>query len=179
MGQMDETTVGRTGRNPSHAGAFDPEKAERIVHATRNGATRRASAAAGPCSTATLYEWIKIGRLNPETPEAEFVRALDEAGSAMELHAILLWQSHFPKDWRAIADFLSRHPATRDDWRREPLQISGPDGGAVQISMEERAEKVVEQLESYLRGVEDGKRDEKRNRKAAGHRSVSELGHGD
>lgn len=154
----------RTVRTPTHAGAFLPEAAERIIAATRNGATRRASAAAGPIGKTTLYGWIKAGRLNPDSPEGLFVAELDAADSAAELQAILVWRSHFEKDWRACAEFLARHPVTRADWKREALEISGPDGGAIEVSSEERTERLVEQLEQHLASSAAAEKDERKRK---------------
>lgn len=135
-----------------------PEIAERILQAMRAGATRHAAAAAGPVSRTTLFSVIKFGRLHPESDEGAFVARMDDADAAAELEAILQWRSAFKDDWRACAEFLARHPATKERWRREPIEahLSGPDGGAVQITTEDRAAALVDDFSTYLQGVNDG-----------------------
>lgn len=133
---------------------LEPVIAEKILDAMRQGATREAAAAAGPVSRSTLFAVIRAGRLRPDSPEGEFVAKMDDADSAAELQAILLWRTHMADDWRACAEFLSRHPSTRDRWRRSPVEFSGPDGGSVSITVEDRAEVLVKEFSAYLAGVD-------------------------
>jgi hypothetical protein len=131
---------------------LEPVIAEKILDAMRQGATREAAAAAGPVSRSTLFAVIRAGRLRPESPEGEFVRKMEDADSAAELTAILTWRTHLAADWRACAEFLARHPSTRDRWRRSPVEFSGPDGGAVSITVEDRAAVLVENFTAFLAG---------------------------
>lgn len=134
---------------------LEPRIAERILQALQNGATREAAAAAGPVSRSTFFEVIKQGKLRPDSPEGEFVARMADADAAAELAAILQWRSAFADDWRACAEFLARHPNTRDRWRRSPVEFSGPDGGAVQITVEDRAAALVSEFTAYLAGRDD------------------------
>lgn len=134
---------------------LNPGVAERILQAMQNGATRDAAAAAGPVSRSTLFAVIKDGRLHPDSDAGAFVALMDDADAHAELQAILQWRSHFADDWRACAEFLARHPSTRDRWRRSPVEFSGPDGGAIPITVEERAASLVETFSAYLQGAAD------------------------
>lgn len=134
---------------------LEPVIAEKILDAMRQGATREAAAAAGPVSRATLFAVIRAGRLRPESPEGEFVRQMEDADSSAELFAILQWRIHLSTDWRACAEFLARHPSTRDRWRRSPVEFTGPDGGAVSITVEDRAAVLVQEFSAYLAGAAD------------------------
>lgn len=132
-----------------------PERVlERIVKATSAGATREAAAAAGPIARSTMYAWIRRGRIDlladRDTDEARFVAQLEEADNHAELNAVLAWVRHFDSDWRACRDFLERRFPQR--WRRPTaLEVevrpmsTGPD-----ISDDERAAALVEDLRRYL-----------------------------
>jgi hypothetical protein len=121
--------------------------ADRIIEATRGGATREAAAAAGPIARSTLYMWLRQGRLYPDSREGYFVAELDAAEDEAERRCIALWQGHFERDWRAIAEFMGRR--WPDRWGRQPTR-GGPDGPGVVISDDERAKALCERLERWL-----------------------------
>ncbi len=123
--------------------------AERIIVATRGGATREAAAAAGPVARSTLYAWLRRGRLHPDSPEGAFVAQIDAADDEAERQCIELWRGHFERDWRAIAEFMARRWPKR--WGRQTAtDTCGPDGAGVVLTIEERAEALLEQANEYL-----------------------------
>jgi hypothetical protein len=136
--------------------------ADRIIEATCRGATREAAAAAGPVARSTLYGWLRRGRLNPDSPEGAFVARIDAADDEAERQCIEFWREHFPKDWRAIAEFMARRWPSR--WARQPLgvEIVGPDGRGVSIGDEERAQALLDRIKE----------------RASQGRSVVQPGHG-
>jgi hypothetical protein len=93
-----------------------------------------------------MYEWLRRGRLYPESPEGAFVAEIDAADDAAERRCIELWQGHFDKDWRAIAEFMGRRWPTR--WSRQPaaVEVVGTDGRGVSITLEERAEALLDRI---------------------------------
>jgi hypothetical protein len=122
--------------------------AERIVAATKCGATREAAAAAGPVARSTLYAWLRRGRLNPDSPEGAFVARIDAADDEAERQCIDLWRGHFEKDWRAIAEFMARRWPQR--WARQRSSDAiGPDGHGVALTVDERARALCERAAEY------------------------------
>jgi hypothetical protein len=85
--------------------------------------------------------------LYPDSPEGAFVAEIDAADDEAERRCIELWQTHFERDWRAIAEFMSRRWSDR--WGRQPM-MSGPDGPGVVISDDEHAEALTDRIRLWL-----------------------------
>src|SRR5438105_2234938 len=97
---------------------YSQDVVARIIAATRNGATRRAAAAAGGVAESTLYEWLSQGRSDPTSRFAVLVAKLEQADGEAELAVTMAWRGHFDRDWRACAEFLARR--FPKEWRRQP-----------------------------------------------------------
>ena len=146
-------------RRPAEPRKWSDERIEVILESLRRGNTRSASSAAAGISRATFYRWIEEDetlRDSVEKAEAEAEtrfadRILDAADSGV---------------WTAAAWWLERR-RHQDYRKREGVQITGADGGAVQVeainaSTENEAYRLgrtlalLEQLGIIARPVEAG-----------------------
>ncbi len=154
----EEPTLG-VARRPTEPRKWSDERIEVILESLRRGNTRSASSAAAGISRATFYRWIEEDetlRDSVEKAEAEAEtrfadRILDAADSGQ---------------WTAAAWWLERrrHQEYR---KREGVQVTGADGGAVQVEQintatESEAQRLgrtlalLEQLGIIARPIEAG-----------------------
>lgn len=153
-------------------------RADRIVFLLRQGAYLRTAAQAAGIGTTTLHRW-----LNDDRPAFRAFRdSVDRARADAQVSLVLTIQMHakggqkrpkqvvVPKpegahevvtiqevvdgDWRAAAWLLERS-WPREYGRREAIEVSGPDGGAIQVRDPE-AQRLADAWDRFK--VEDAER---------------------
>lgn len=125
-----------------------PERHARIIELIRTGAFADTAAAAAGVHRATYYEWMARGRdcerdddgeavTEADRAFADFHDAVKEAEAVGETLAIGRIQNHSKDTWQAAAWYLERkYPERWGRVDRLKQEISGPDGGAVEIEAE-------------------------------------------
>jgi len=161
-----------------------PETHDRIVNAVRAGATFNAAAGVAGIDESTLYRWLREAE-QPNAPawqrqfHQDLYRARDEleirvvAGSVMKgaLGGYVVEEStetrrdgtvverkrYAPADARAGLEILARRFHDRG-WGRQPTELSGPGGGAIQVEHSATLNELAERLHAELNGgdVVDG-----------------------
>lgn len=112
----------RTGRDS----AYTPERVQRIVNAIRMGATYKLACKYGGIVESTFYKW-KLER-------KEFSEAIQEAeGAAAVGWLAKIEQAANEGTWQAAAWKLERRYP--QDYGRTSVEVSGRDGGPVQIEV--------------------------------------------
>ncbi len=88
-----------------------------------------------------------IGEEYPDDIYGNFVRDLMQAVAHSEMEAVTALESHFEKDWRAAAEFLSRKFPER--WNpKAVVEMTGADGGPIQV--EDKRESLYAQLDRII-----------------------------
>ena len=103
------------------------------------------STAAHLCGVAadTVHLWIRKGNASDSGEYFEFAEAVRKADAESEAEDVRIWKLHDKKDYHSVKDRLQiRHK----NWMaKQKIEISGPDGGAIQtqdlskLSIEELA----------------------------------------
>jgi hypothetical protein len=168
----------RTGRRSK----LTPETHDRIVNAVRAGATFEAAAGAAGIAERTLYLWLEEAR-EPGAPawKVQFLqdlyRARDEleirvvAGSVMKAAmggyvvkrirrtrpdgTVEEEEQTAPADGRVGLEILARRFHDRG-WGRQPTEVSGPGGGAIQVSHSASIATLAERLHAELAAASEG-----------------------
>lgn len=103
-----------------------PERQDKLLEALRAGASRGGAADYARIGLTTFYDWMKQGKLQPETEFGEFRRLVLEAESVAELSAVVAVRKDDPK-W-----FLSRRFNRRwSDEQKQTITHLGPNGGPI------------------------------------------------
>jgi len=122
---------------------------DRIVSAVEKGCTYASASSAGPISESTFHSWLRLGEADEiagkDSPHAQFRRRIEAANLAAERTMTEQWVAHFPKDWRAIAEFMARRYPQR--WRRTDADDRLPS----YLSDDQRAWAIGDAMEHYLR----------------------------
>lgn len=109
---------------------FNAEIADDIVKFLAGGGYIETAAAACGIHKDTLYAWLKQGARAESGPKRRFSDAVQKALAEAEIRASAQIQLHGKKEWQAYAWYLERRYPDR--WGRRRLEVTGPDGGAVQ-----------------------------------------------
>ena len=120
-----------------------PEITKRLVKAIEEGNYYEAAAAYAGINYATLRRWLKRGEAAKSGKYREFCEAIKKAEAIAEARVVALWQSEIPGNWKAAATFLERRYPDR--WGRRHSEITGPDGGPIQI--EDAKASLIRKLE--------------------------------
>lgn len=152
-----------------------PETHSAIVKAVRAGATFENAAQAAGVDESTLYRWLRDAELaGAPTWKRQFREDIYQARASVEVHVVAgsIMKAALggyeierttvtrpdgtveervrlaPADGRVGLDFLSRRDPAR--WaRRNPVEISGPGGGPVQVqaaTIQELSTRLYEEL---------------------------------
>lgn len=128
-------------------GKLTPAVQERICEMIRLGNFAAVSARVAGISEQTLYNWIKWGREQGSGPYYDFWKAVEQADADAEAALVAEIKRHAPNDWRASAEVLRRR--YRRNWGDVVRQeISGPNGGPVEIVAESVTSKLLPELVS-------------------------------
>lgn len=178
---MSELPVQPVQRRAGRRTKLTPETRDRIITAVRAGATMEAAAGAAGIGESTLYRWLQEAE-QPGAPRwkrefrEDLLRARDElevrlvAGSVMKaaLGGYVVKrvtrvrpdgtqeteEQFAPADGRVGLEVLARRFHGRG-WGRTPVEVSGPDGGPIQVAYAGAIQSLAARLEAEL-GVVDG-----------------------
>lgn len=126
-----------------------PALIEKIVGYLRAGAYVETAAAAAGISKQTLYTWLRRAvDENEEDPIfAKFAAAVEEAQALAEVRDIALIGKAAETQWQAAAWRLERKSPER--WgRKDRVELSGKDGGAIEHKHEVSADELLTRLAS-------------------------------
>jgi transposase len=136
-----------------------PEVKDRILEALRSGNYAADACGYAGVSTSAFFDWVQRGQIETarreagedpiesETIYAEFSDAVRTAKAQARVRNVALIQRAAQDTWQAAAWFLER--TSPQEWGRfNRTEISGPNGGAVQV---ESASPV--ELEDKIRAI--------------------------
>ena len=143
-----------------------PETQSAILEALNLGNYLETSARYGGVTPQTVYNWLDRGRIErdrlendgePDDYEARFVEFLDlveKARARSETRAVgLIQKAAADGTWQAAAWYLERSAPKR--WgRRANVELTGKDGGAVQVEAVS-AEELEAKVREILGGADD------------------------
>lgn len=125
----------------------DDAPAGRAVSAIKVGNRMEAAAEWAGIHPSTLHKWLQIGRDAEPSPDfdrneielekrpyVDFWRACSGAEAHAEVELVTLWRSAARTDWRAARDLLARRFPKKGWIEQRGLEVTGPDGGPVQIA---------------------------------------------
>lgn len=131
-----------------------PEVQQKIVSAIRAGNYAFVAAEMAGIGRSTYWRWLEMG----EKPDAqpvyrEFRDAVKEAEAAAEVASVaLIRQAAQNGTWQAAAWYLERKHGDR--WGRNDKvrqEVSGPDGGPVEVDVVDAREAFLSMLEQDVR----------------------------
>lgn len=128
------------------------DRQEKIINAIRAGAYIETAAAAAGINKTSLYAWLKKGERYPGTIFSAFADAVNAALAQAEMRDVLaISKAAGEGDWRAAAWRLERKFPGR--WGQTTrTQISGPDGGPVQVNTNVDVTKLTDEQLAALAG---------------------------
>ncbi len=136
-----------------------PAVTARMVEALSKGQFVRAACRYAGIASSSHYDWCKRaddGEGPPFSDYASAVRAADVEGEQRHLANIedaATGSAGKPGDWRASAWVLERrHP---DDYGKQRLEVSGPEGGPVQVDLRTKIAEVLAERTDDQAGVPD------------------------
>lgn len=177
---MDTTPTRR--RTGGRRSKLTPEVHDRIINAVRAGATFEAAAGAAGIAEWTLYRWLQEAEADgaPAWKRAfreDLYRARDElevrvvAGSVMKAAmggyvvkrvtrrkpdgTIEEEEQTAPADGRVGLEILARRFWDRG-WGRQPTEVSGPGGGAIQVEHSASIGELAQRLHAELAAIDGG-----------------------
>ena len=104
-------------------------------------------------SPTSHYAWIERGERG-EAPFSNYVNAVRAGMSTAERAALTGVRSAFRSDWRSCAWWLEH--VMQEDYGRRQVEISGPDGGPVQVEdLTAKVRKVLRATPSGEMGIPD------------------------
>lgn len=129
-----------------------PDRQDRLVEAIRQGNYYDAAAGYAGIDPATLSDWLRRGKQELESGEAESPHArlyalVKQAEQEAEVALVAQWRSQTPDDWKAVATFLERrHP---EKWgRRDRTTLEHTGKGGQPLAIEHRFSVVQQVLSS-------------------------------
>ena len=109
------------------------EKADEIIKHIKIGLYYKTACECCGVDYSTFRRWMQRGEREKSGKYCEFYNAVNKANSEAELRMVMNWQKHVIDDWKAAKEFLERRYP--EHWaRREKLEHTGKDGGAIEIS---------------------------------------------
>ena len=134
--------------------ACTPDVQTRMVEALAKGQFVRAACRYAGINPTSHYDWLKRADDGEGAPFADYanaVRAADVEGEQRHLKTI---EEASETDWRASAWVLERrHP---DDYGKQRLEVSGPEGGPVQVDLRAQLDAVAAERSDIEAGIPDG-----------------------
>ena len=131
------------------------EKRNLILELVRAGNYYVTACRAAGISERAFYKWKRLGtdelarREQGHDPDpnldehVQFVQALTRAENESESRLVALWAGAANNDWRAARDLLARR--FPDRWAdRSKVELTGADGGAVQVESKSEVELTVD-----------------------------------
>lgn len=122
-----------------------PDVKRRLMEAIRLGNYLYAACAFAGISIQTFHNWMDKGEKAKSGEYLEFFDEVTRAQAEAETRMVTLWQRQIPEDWKAARDFLARRFPER--WApREKKEITGKDGGAIEVDIAELRGKFMEKI---------------------------------
>jgi hypothetical protein len=150
---------------------LNPETTERICQLISAGSTYSGAYGQAGVAKRTFMEWMARGRAERAHQEGggrarrverqylEFLLAVEQAELTAKAVLVTAWMKAAtgsktrPPDWRAARDFLARR--WPDEWMpREGRQLTGGDGGPIEVSSTTRVEGVFDIRDDAQRTAE-------------------------
>ena len=134
---------------------------KKIEQALRAGNYKQTAAKYAGISLGTFYGWMQRGR-NFEQNDGpkedaiyfEFLKMVEKAMADAEVEDVAIIKNASRKQWQAAAWMLERK--FPDRWgRRDHVELTGKDGGPVEISAREKVEKQIEAMTRSTRSADD------------------------
>ena len=131
-----------------------PQMQDRLCEWIRKGNRRITAARLSGISDATLDNWMATALIEPDGVCGNFRQAILEAEAAHETSLVARWTeiNEEKPDYRGIESLL-RH---RHGWKgpSEKLEITGANGGPIQVGRPDLEALSDEELETYLKLME-------------------------
>lgn len=105
---------------------YHDDRCEAILHALRQGNTKRTAALVGGIHYVTLNEWCKT--------YPDFSEAVEKAEAEAEALHVANIRTHSADNWQASAWWLERR-RHGDYRRREKVEVTGEDGKPIEHSI--------------------------------------------
>ncbi len=128
---------------------FTPETVDRLLKAIRVGLPYHLAAEAAGISETVFHEWQRgdLPRGADKQLKAQFPEALTRAKGESALRLMALVSTAAPDDWRAAAWILERR--FPKDFGKQLLELSGPDGGPMQVEVQTLQRVILKALERH------------------------------
>lgn len=119
------------GRKRGRPTKLTPETQETILNAIRAGNYIETAAALAGISKETFYKWLRRGARAKTGKHRDFVDAVEKAQAEAEALDLQIIRQASKKHWQAAAWRLERRSPER--WGRQRLEITGADGGPLEM----------------------------------------------
>ncbi len=128
---------------------FTKETTDRLFAAIRAGLPYHLAADAAGISETTFYEWQRgeFPRGSDKELRAQFSEELTRARGSSAARLITIINTAAPTDWRAAAWILERR--FPKDFGKAVLEVTGGDGGPLQVEMATLQRIVLKALEQH------------------------------
>jgi len=124
-----------------------------LCDAIRMGCSDRLACESAGISPATMYDYIARAD-SGEQPFVEFAEQVRAAKSKIAQAMVSVrTKAALGGDWRAAQAWLGAHRI--DECARERLEVSGPEGGPVQVDIRQRVAEVLAERTDAQAGVPD------------------------
>ncbi len=128
---------------------FIPETVDLLLKGVRAGLPFHLAAEAAGIGETTFYEWQRgeFPRGADKELKAHFAEELTRARGGSALRLMALVSTAAPDDWRAAAWILERR--FPKDFGKQVLELSGPDGGPMQVEVQTLQRVILKALERH------------------------------
>lgn len=143
--ESDNNSVTKRGRKTK----LDDVRRDKLLRAIKGGNDKKVACEFAGISEATLYRWLEQSRAKNATEELrEFRESFERSEAEAEtLQVARIAQAANNGRWQAAAWWLERkHPERWAQQTKIKAELSGPDGGAITITVEEARKVVLEML---------------------------------
>lgn len=130
--EQEEEKVPKFKKGRGRPTKLSDEVEKDIIQAIEMGNYMETAAAYAGISKEVFYKWLRKGREQTKGRLHDFVHSIEKALAASEVHDVLNVSAAASVSWQAAAWRLERK--FPDRWgRRDVIQHTGPEGGAIQI----------------------------------------------
>lgn len=138
------------GRKPAHRPhKFTPENVDRVLEGIRSGLPIHLACSAAGVAETQFYEWQRgeYPRGSDKRLKEQFQEELTRAKGESALRNIDIISKAANADWRAAAWILERR--FPQDFGKQALEITGADGGPIQIQAAQMQRVILQALERH------------------------------
>ena len=129
-----------------------PDLIERAGELLSGGHPVRAMCRALRISPTSHYAWMERGE-NGETPFVDYVNAVRAGMAEAEAIALKAVRAAIPDDFRAATWWLEH--VMPEDYGRQRIEVTGPEGGPVQVDLRTKIAEVLAERSDREAGVPD------------------------